>query len=120
MAFVVVRAALQLPRPQRQQWLRAVQRLNLALLIHAEHQRVIGRVHIQAHDVAHLLDQQRIGRQLESIGTMRLQAEGTPNPADRHPAESGGFGQSARAPMRLRRAACFPRSESRPARPGHR
>src|SRR3954464_12314174 len=30
---------------------------------------------------------------------MRLQTEGMPNPADRHPAESGGFGYASRAPM---------------------
>src|ERR1700682_4549184 len=32
---------------------------------------------------------------------MRLQAERAPNPADRHTAEPGGFGQAARTPMRL-------------------
>src|ERR1700694_4374510 len=32
---------------------------------------------------------------------MRLQTEGAPNPADRHTAEPGGLGQTARAPMRL-------------------
>src|SRR2546426_10785694 len=32
---------------------------------------------------------------------MRLQTEGAPNPADRHAAEAGGSGQTARAPMRL-------------------
>src|SRR6266567_245315 len=32
---------------------------------------------------------------------MRLQTEGAPNPADRHAAEPGGLGQTARAPMRL-------------------
>ena len=99
--FVVVRAALHLARLQRQQRLRAVQRLNLALLIHAEHQGVIGRVHIQAHDVAHLFDQLRVRRQLEGIGAMRLQSEGMPDPADGHPAQSGGLGQSARGPVRL-------------------
>src|SRR5437870_11935126 len=32
---------------------------------------------------------------------MRLQTEGAPNLADRHAAEAGGLGQTARAPMRL-------------------
>jgi hypothetical protein len=71
--------------------LRAVERLNLALLVHAEHQGVIGRVHIKAHNVAHFLDQQGVGRQFESIGAMRLQAERAPDPADLHAAEPGSF-----------------------------
>src|SRR5438046_9562036 len=32
---------------------------------------------------------------------MRLQAEGAPDPANRHPAEPGSFRQTACAPMRL-------------------
>ena len=91
-AFVVMRAALELARPHRQQRLCAVQRLDLALLVHAEHQGMIGWVHIQTHDVAHFLDQLRVGRQLERVGTVRLQSEGMPDPADRHPAESARFG----------------------------
>jgi len=43
----------------------------------------------------------RVGRKLEGVGAMRLQTEGAPNPADRHAAEHGGLGQTARAPMRL-------------------
>ena len=88
---IIVRLAFGQTRPQRQDGLRAVERLNLALLIYAQHQGMIGRVHIQAHNVAHFFDQQRIGRQLECVGPMWLQAEGAPNPADRHPAKSSGL-----------------------------
>lgn len=100
-AFIVVGAALQLPRLHGQQRLSPVQCLNLALFVDAEHQRVIGWVDIQASDVAHFFDQQRVWRQLESIRTVRLQSEGAPNAADGHSAESGGFRQSSRAPVRL-------------------
>src|SRR5215472_834378 len=79
----------------------AVERLNLALLVHAQHQSVIGRVHVQPDNVAHFFDQQGVGRQFEGIGTMWLQAERPPNAADGHAAEPGGFGQTARAPMRF-------------------
>lgn len=40
--------------------LSTIQRLNLALLIHAEHQRVIGRIEIQSGNVSHLFDEERI------------------------------------------------------------
>src|SRR5882672_10475112 len=100
-ALRVVRATLQLPRLHGQQRLSPVQRLNLALFVDTEYQRVIWRVDIQAGDVAYLFDQQRVRRQLECIRTVRLQSEGAPNAADGHPAESGGFRQSSGAPMRL-------------------
>ena len=72
MALVIVRASLQLARLHRQQRLRAVECLNLALLIDAQHQGVIRWIHIKTHDIAYLFDQLRIWRQLERIGAMRL------------------------------------------------
>ena len=53
----------------------ALQRLVLALLVHAQHQRVVGRVQVRAHNVAQLLDEQWIRRQLETVGAMRLEVE---------------------------------------------
>ena len=44
--------------------LRAIQGLNMALFVHAQHQSPIGRVQIQPDDVAHLLNEQRIGEGL--------------------------------------------------------
>ena len=55
-ALVVVRPALDLARLHRQQRLRAVERLNLRLLIDAEDRRVRGRIQIQPDDVPHFLD----------------------------------------------------------------
>jgi len=68
---------------------------------------MIGRVHIQGHNVAHFLDEQGVGRQFESVGTVRLQAERAPNAADGHSAEPGSFGQAARAPVRLSPGCAF-------------
>ena len=42
--------------------LRALQRLALALLVHAPHQRALRWIQIQLHHVAQLLDEQRIGK----------------------------------------------------------
>jgi hypothetical protein len=42
----------------------AVQRLELGLLIHAQHQRRLWRVQVEPHDVADLVDELRVGRQL--------------------------------------------------------
>src|SRR5690606_791593 len=39
--------------------------------------------HVKADDILHLVDKQRIGRELEGLAPMRLQSEGGPDPADR-------------------------------------
>lgn len=58
MAGVVVGAPLHLARTHRQQGLRAIQGPDLRLLIHAKHQRPLGRRQRKADDIAHLLDKQ--------------------------------------------------------------
>src|SRR5215475_4240007 len=76
---VVVCPALSLSGAHRQQRLCAVERLNLALLIDAEHDGPFGRRQIEPNDVAHFLDEQRIGRELECLDPVPLQPEGTPD-----------------------------------------
>jgi hypothetical protein len=81
--LVIVGAPLGLAGAHRQQWLGAVERLDLALFVYAQHQRPVGRRQIELDDVAHLLDEQGIGRQLEGLAAMRLQREGLPDAVDR-------------------------------------
>src|ERR1700751_5754509 len=54
MAFVIVRASLDLPWTQGQHWLGAIQSLYLAFFIDAEDHGAIRRIQVQTHDVAHL------------------------------------------------------------------
>ena len=72
---VIVGDALNVAKPERQHRLRAFQRLNLALLVDAQHDGVIGWIEVEADDVPDLVDEQRIGRKLETLGAMRLNAE---------------------------------------------
>src|SRR2546426_8903310 len=65
MAGVVVRDAFDVPEAQGQIRLRAFERLNLALLVHAEHEGMIRRIEVEADDVADFLDEEGIGRELE-------------------------------------------------------
>jgi hypothetical protein len=81
-ALVVVRHGGRTALLERQSRLRAIGRLHLALLVASQHQRVLGRRHVQAHDVFELLDKQRIARDLEAVNEMRLQAIGAPVPRD--------------------------------------
>ena len=61
-SFVIVRAPLQLSGLHRQHWLGAAERLNLRLLVHAQHQRMMGRIKIESHNISYLVDQQWICR----------------------------------------------------------
>lgn len=90
-ASIVVRAPLNLPRAHRQQRPRPVQCLNLCVLIHAQHQRFVWRIQVQANDITDLLDKERILGKLERFGPMRLQAERSPDPADGALTEAAGL-----------------------------
>jgi hypothetical protein len=68
------------PGHHRQHGLGPVRRLDLRFLVDAEHQSPFGRVQIQADDIVDLVDDVRIGRQLEGLRAVRLQAERPPDP----------------------------------------
>jgi hypothetical protein len=95
-----MRAALRQPDLHGQDRGAAIQRLNLALLINAQHQRALGWIEIQTDDVTDLVDEQRVLRQLERLDAMRLQREGPPHARDRGLAHAGRFGHRPRAPVR--------------------
>ena len=72
---VIVGHAFDVAEAHRQQRLAALQGLDLALLVDAQHDGVVGRVQIQADDIANLLDEEGIGGQLEVFLAVRLHAE---------------------------------------------
>ena len=83
-----------------QRRLGAIERLNLGLLIHAQDHRVVRRVEVQPDDVAHFLEEERIGGQLEGLGPMRLDPEQGEPALDRALADALGSPQGAGAPVR--------------------
>ena len=68
MADVVVAALLVVARLHRKHFLGAVQRLDLGLLIDAQHDRVGRRVQIQAYNIGDLGLQFRVGGERERVG----------------------------------------------------
>ena len=70
--LVVVGDALRVAQAQRQQRLAALQGLHLALLVDAQDDGMVGRLRLQANDIAHLVHEEGIGRQLERLGPVRL------------------------------------------------
>jgi hypothetical protein len=71
-AEVVVGASLGHARHERQHRRRAVERLDLRLLVDAEDDRRLGRVEVQPDEVSHPVDELRIGRELERLGAAEI------------------------------------------------
>ena len=69
-AFVVVRERLQSTGKQPQAFLRSVERLNLALLVAREDQRMFRRIEIQPNNVHQFLGKLGVVGRLESFGQM--------------------------------------------------
>ena len=99
-ADVVMAAPLGHPGHQRQHRRRPVERLDLRLLVDAQHDRRLGRVEIEPDDVAHLVDELRIRGKLERLRLVRLQPEGSPDPADRRLAHPGRRSHRPGRPVR--------------------
>ena len=74
-------------------------RLESGSSVNAQHHRPGRWIHIQAHDVADLVDEQRVGRELEGLATVRLQAEGSPDPTHRALRDVQLFAEQSRAPV---------------------
>jgi len=85
---------------QRQTRLRAVERLNLALLIDRQHHRVGGWIEIETDDVGQFLGEARIIRPLEGAHPVRLQLGRLPDPLHRAQRDAGDFRHRPSRPMR--------------------
>jgi hypothetical protein len=73
----------------RQHRLGPVERLDLGLLVHAQHHGPLRRVVVEADHIDDLLHEQRVGGQLEPVQHVRFELEPLPDPPDR------GFAQPA-------------------------
>ena len=118
-APIVVAAALGDARQQRQDRRGPIQRLDLGLLIDAQHDRALGRVQIEPDDVVDLVDELRVLGELEGL---QRDAAATRTPA--RSAAPRSVSDRPRAPSNAstsasRLWACSPacgRSPPRPAR----
>src|SRR5512139_4335276 len=84
---------------QRQSRLRAIQRLNLTLLVHAEYQGFVRRIQIQTHHIRQFLQKLGITRQLESLCSVWLKTMALPDPADCCLADTLFFSHRATTPL---------------------
>src|SRR5260221_7314158 len=99
-AFVVVRHRLSSALLHRQARLRATERLNLAFLVDAEHNRLVGRVEVEPDDVDHFFSEFWIVGELERARQMWLEAMLLPDALHGCVADTDLLGQHPRAPVR--------------------
>ena len=97
---LVVGYALSVSQPQWQDRLRSFERLDLGLLVDAQHDGIVGRVEVEAEDIANLVDEGRVGGKLEALRTMRLYAEEGEHAGDCRLGEAGLGGGGANRPVR--------------------
>jgi hypothetical protein len=112
-AFVIAGSLLGETRPQWQDWLSAVQRLHLRLLVGAQDDCMVWRVDVKTHNVPDLLCKIRIGRQRERFRSVRLQSKTMPDPHDRALTQSDLACQRTRAPLGVGPRQCFQRLRHR-------
>src|SRR5262249_51797905 len=96
---VIMSPSLGLALLHGQQGLRAVEGLDLAFLVDAEHDRSVRRVHIQADDIPNLLDEERVVGEFERLRAVGFQPEGPPDPTDAGLRHTGAFGHPPSAPV---------------------
>ena len=99
-ALVVVGRALGRAGQHRQDRRGAVERLDLGLLVDAEHDGALGRVEVEADDVADLGDELRVLGELPRLLAVRLQPERLPDPVHRRLGQADLARHRARRPMR--------------------
>ncbi len=100
MALVVMRHGAAAAAFERQTWLGAVERLDLALFVHRQHHGMSRRVDVEADDVAQLGRKVGIVGQLELTQPMRMQPVRSPNALRRADADSDRLGHRRRGPVR--------------------
>lgn len=85
----------------RQAGLCEVKRLDLALFVHAQHDRVIRRVHVNSDNIGHFLlsPETWVAGELECLRQMRFEIVGLPDVMDRGFADTLLLCQGANAPV---------------------
>ncbi len=109
MPGVIMGATFDLSGTHRQERLAAIERLDLAFLINAKHDRVLGGCDVKSDHIAHFLDEQRIGRKLECLRAMRLQTEGAPDALHARYRHARRPSHATRTPVRSTRRRTFKR-----------
>src|SRR5450759_1383436 len=99
-ALVIMSPAFCLSWAHGQNWLRAIQSLNLRLLVNAQDQRLIWGIHVKPNYISYFVDEQWIPGKFESLAAVRGQSRGAPHSLDTATTQAASRRQRAVAPVR--------------------
>lgn len=99
-AEVLEAVALQAPRRERQHRIEPVERLDVTLLVQAEHRSMLRRIEIETNDVGGLLLEIGIVGSHVALDPMRLESRSLPDLRHRHVGDAELGCQLARRPVR--------------------
>jgi len=83
-----------------------VECLNLGFLVHAQYQRLLGRIQIEFHNIFQLLDKSLVPAKLERLDEMRLKVVLFPDSTNAGLRQPLCLRHAARAPVRRVRRSC--------------
>ena len=86
---------------QGQDRLRPLERLDLRLLVEGKDHGIVRRIQVEPDDIANLVHESRIGRELERARDVRLEPKRPPDTANHGVTHAGLRGHRARTPVRL-------------------
>jgi len=81
-APVVVRLSGRDARPQQQQRSASVRRMNLALLVHCQHPRLVRGIRVEPDGIPQLLDKALVAAELEGLDATATEIMLPPDPAN--------------------------------------
>lgn len=96
---VIVRLPFRHARSHRENGLGPIERLNLGFLVDAQYDGAFGRGHIQADNISHFLNEERVCRKLERFDAMGLEPKRFPDAMHRRRRQARFRGHLAHAPM---------------------
>ena len=99
-ADIIVRDAFDIAQSHGQHRLGALQGLDLAFFVHAQHHGMIGRVQVQPDDVADFFDEEGVIGEFEVALAVRLDAEQIEPALHGGLGDAGVFGHGSHAPVR--------------------
>src|SRR5260221_13739897 len=97
--FIVVSLPFRQGGAERKNRLSAIQRLDLTLLIHAEHDCLVGRIQVETDDVTDFGDEVRVGAEFERLHPMGLEVMFLPDALHGRGTDPLSFRHRTDAPM---------------------
>src|SRR3972149_2718347 len=100
MTNIIVGHPFDISQSHGKHWLSTIKRLYLTLLVNAQNHSFVRRVQVQAHNISHFLNKERVCGEFEMVLTMGLETKSSPDPMHGGTRQFSIFGRRTDGPMR--------------------